>query len=47
MGGITELATSAPGDNSIRPNTCAPLAEALRLNGRRTGFQSGGLRSDE
>src|SRR6516164_575762 len=27
MGGITELATSAPGYNSVRPNTCAPLAE--------------------
>ena len=34
MGGITEIATSAPGYNSIRPNTCAPLArdaEAERL----------------
>jgi arylsulfatase A-like enzyme len=29
MGGITEIATSAPGYNSIRPNTCAPLAETL------------------
>ena len=26
MGVITEIATSAPGYNSIRPNTCAPLA---------------------
>ena len=25
MGVITELATSAPGYNSLRPNTCAPL----------------------
>jgi arylsulfatase len=33
MGGITEIATSAPGYNSLRPNTCAPLAETLRLNG--------------
>jgi arylsulfatase len=33
MGGITELATSAPGYDSVRPNTCAPLAEILRLNG--------------
>ncbi len=33
MGGITERATSAPGYNSMRPNTCAPLAEVLRLNG--------------
>ena len=30
MGVITELATSAPGYNSIRPNTCAPLAQTLR-----------------
>jgi arylsulfatase len=36
MGGITELATSAPGYNSIRPNTCAPLAETLKLNGYTT-----------
>lgn len=33
MGGITEMATSAPGASSIRPNTCAPLAEILKLNG--------------
>jgi arylsulfatase len=36
MGGITELATSAPGYNSIRPNTAAPLAEVLKLNGYAT-----------
>jgi len=36
MGVIGELATSAPGYNSIRPNTCAPLAEVLRLNGYAT-----------
>src|SRR4051812_32008318 len=36
MGGITEMATSAPGYNSMRPNTCAPLAEILRLNGYAT-----------
>lgn len=36
MGGITEIATSAPGYNSIRPNTCAPLAEVLKLNGYST-----------
>jgi arylsulfatase len=36
MGGITEMATSAPGYNSIRPNTCAPLAETLKLNGYST-----------
>jgi arylsulfatase A-like enzyme len=36
MGGITEMATSAPGYNSIRPNTAAPLAETLKLNGYST-----------
>jgi arylsulfatase A-like enzyme len=36
MGVITELATAAPGYNSIRPNTCAPLAQTLRLNGYST-----------
>ncbi len=29
------LATSAPGYNSLRPNTAAPLAETLKLNGYR------------
>ena len=33
MGGITEMATSAPGNCSIRPKSCAPLAETLKLNG--------------
>ncbi len=36
MGGITEAATAAPGQNSMRPNTCAPLPEVLRLNGYST-----------
>ena len=36
MGVITELATSAPGYNSIRPNTCAPLAKTLKYNGYST-----------
>ena len=36
MGSITETATSAPGYTSIRPNTCAPLAETLKLNGYST-----------
>jgi arylsulfatase len=36
MGSITELATSAPGYSSVRPNTCAPLAETLKLNGYST-----------
>lgn len=33
MGGITEMATSAPGYTSVRPDTCAPLARILTLNG--------------
>jgi arylsulfatase len=37
MGGITEIATSAPGYNSMRPNTCSPLPEMLKLNGYSTG----------
>src|SRR4026209_96791 len=36
MGGITEIATSAPGYNPARPNPCAPLAETLKLNGYST-----------
>jgi arylsulfatase A-like enzyme len=36
MGGITEIATSAPGYNSLRPNSAAPLPETLRLNGYST-----------
>ena len=36
MGGVTEIATSAPGYNSVRPNTAAPLAETLKLNGYST-----------
>ena len=36
MGCITEMATSAPGYTSIRPNTVAPLAEMLKLNGYAT-----------
>ncbi len=36
MGGITEMATSAPGNCSIRPLNCAPLAETLKLNGYAT-----------
>ena len=33
MGAITEMATSAPGNSSIRPKSKAPVAETLRLNG--------------
>jgi arylsulfatase A-like enzyme len=36
MGGVTEIATSAPGNNSLRPNTKAPLAQTLTLNGYST-----------
>ncbi|HET8949443.1 MAG TPA: sulfatase-like hydrolase/transferase, partial [Solirubrobacteraceae bacterium] len=36
MGGITEIASASPGYNSIRPNTAAPLAETLKLNGYST-----------
>ncbi|HEY7704775.1 MAG TPA: arylsulfatase [Acidimicrobiia bacterium] len=36
MGGITEIATSAPGYNSMRPKDKAPLAEILKLNGYST-----------
>jgi arylsulfatase A-like enzyme len=36
MGGITELATAAPGYSSIRPKDKAPIAETLRLNGYST-----------
>src|SRR5271157_766226 len=36
MGAITEMATSAPGNSSIRPKDKAPIAETLRLNGYST-----------
>jgi arylsulfatase A-like enzyme len=36
MGGITEIASGSPGYNSILPNTCAPLAKTLKLNGYAT-----------
>jgi arylsulfatase A-like enzyme len=36
MGSITETATSAPGYSSVRPNTKAPLAMTLKLNGYAT-----------
>lgn len=36
MGGITEIATSAPGYNSVLPNTCSPIARTLKLNGYST-----------
>ena len=36
MGSITETATTAPGYNSIRPNSAASIQETLRLNGYNT-----------
>ncbi|HEX5829012.1 MAG TPA: arylsulfatase [Candidatus Limnocylindrales bacterium] len=36
MGAITEIATSAPGYSSVRPRSCAPVAEVLKLNGYAT-----------
>jgi arylsulfatase A-like enzyme len=36
MGSITETATSAPGNSSLRPNSKAPLAMTLKLNGYST-----------
>ncbi|MEI7911744.1 MAG: arylsulfatase [Verrucomicrobiota bacterium] len=38
MGGITEIATAFPGNTGQRPNSVAPLAEMLRLNGFSTAF---------
>ncbi len=36
MGGITEIATGAPGYCSVLPNTMSPLAKTLKLNGYST-----------
>ena len=36
MAGITEIATGAPGYSSVRPNSMAPLAMTLKLNGYAT-----------
>ncbi len=36
MAGITEIATSAPGNSSVLPNTMSPLAKTLKLNGYNT-----------
>jgi arylsulfatase A-like enzyme len=36
MGSITETATSAPGNSSLRPNSKAPLPMTLKLNGYST-----------
>jgi arylsulfatase A-like enzyme len=36
MGGITEIATGAPGYSSVLPNTMSPIARTLKLNGYAT-----------
>src|SRR5438105_1751300 len=36
MGAVTEMATSAPGNSSVRPKNKAPLAEILLQNGYST-----------
>src|SRR5262245_60218205 len=36
MGGITEIASGYPGYSSVLPNTIAPLAKVLKLNGYST-----------
>lgn len=36
MGGITEIATGAPGYCSVLPNTASPIAKTLKLNGYAT-----------
>jgi arylsulfatase A-like enzyme len=36
MGGITEIATGAPGYSSVLPNTASPIARTLKLNGYAT-----------
>jgi arylsulfatase len=36
MGGVTEIATGHPGYTSVLPNTIAPLAKTLKLNGYST-----------
>ena len=37
MGSVAEVATGIPGNDSVRPNTVATVAELLRLNGYNTG----------
>jgi arylsulfatase len=37
MGSVAEVATAAPGNTSVRPNSVATIAEMLRLNGYNTG----------
>ncbi len=37
MGAVCEVATSTPGNTTVRPNSVATIAEILRLNGYSTG----------
>ena len=38
MGGVAEMGTAFPGMTCVRPNSIAPLAEILRLNGDGTAM---------
>ena len=38
MGGVAEMGTAFPGMNCVRPQSVAPLAEILRLNGYGTAM---------
>jgi hypothetical protein len=38
MGGVAEMGTAFPGKNCVRPQSVAPLAEILRLNGYGTAM---------
>ena len=37
-GAVMDVSTAFPGNNGVRPNSVAPLAEMLRLNGFATGM---------
>ena len=37
MGSVAEVATGAPGNDSVRPNSVSTIAEMLKLNGYNTG----------
>jgi len=37
MGSVAEVATGVPGNDSVRPNSVAAIAEMLKLNGYNTG----------
>ncbi len=37
MGSVAEVATGAPGNDSVRPNSVSPIPEMLKLNGYNTG----------